>query len=144
MKVPSVLPSLARAKGCSLVDIKSNNNNKAISNHTLLIGNNHRTPPVPHARICPHGKLLVVREIQRKEVGEVSPDAATALLRKQHSINDNYCILKPVPVAQSKDCVLSVQRQDFSVTVHPRAFFPVVSPVLFVQERQSQKKPKKK
>ena len=74
------------------------------------------------------------------EVGKVSPDAAPALLRKQHSINDNYCIVEPEPVARSVDTVLSVQRQDFSVNVHPHVLCPVVSPVLFVQERQSQKK----
>ena len=72
------------------------------------------------------------------EVGEVSPDAAPALLRTQHSINDNYCIVNPV--ARSVDCVLNVQKQDFSVTVQPPVLCPVVSPVPFVQERQSQKK----
>ena len=119
---------------------EKNNNNNAVSNHTLLIGNNHRTPPAPQARIWPHGKLLVVGADPEDEVGKVSQDAAPALPRKQHSINDNYCIVKPVPVARSRDGVLSVQRQDSAVSVHHHAFCPVVSPVLFVQERHSQKK----
>ena len=42
-------------------------------------------------------------------------------------------------MARSVDCVLNVQRQDFSVTFQP-VLCPVVSPVHFVQERQSQKK----
>ena len=63
------------------------------------------------------------------EAEEVSPDAAPALLRKQHSTNDNYCIVNPVPVAWPVDYVLNVQRQDFSVTVQPPVLCPVVSPV---------------
>ena len=70
----------------------------------------------------------------------VSPDEAPALLRKQHSTNDNYCIVNPVSVARSVACVPNVQKQDFSVTVQPPVLCPVVSPVHFVQERQSQKK----
>ena len=129
-------------QGLKKSKIKSNikSNNKPVSNHTLLIGSNLRTPPAPQARICPHGNLLVVGAHPEDEVGEVSPDAATALLRKQHSINDNYCIVKQVLVAWSVDGVPSVQRQDFTVTVHSHVFYPVFSPVHFVQERQSQKK----
>ena len=126
-------------QGGSQVDIKSNNN-KPISNYTLLIGNNHRTPPALLARIRLHGSLLVVGADPEDEVGEVSSDAAPTLLRKQHSINDNYCKVKPVPVARSVVGVPNVQRQNFSVTVHPHVLCPVVSPVPFVQERQSQKK----
>ena len=44
------------------------------------------------------------------EAGEVSPDAASPLLRKQYSINDNYCIINLVWVARSVDGVLNVQR----------------------------------
>ena len=43
-------------------------------------------------------------------------------------------------MARSVDCVLNVQKQEFSVTVQPPVLCPVVSPVRFVQERQSQKK----
>ena len=75
-------------------------------------------------------------------VEEVSPDVAPALLRKQHSTNDNYCIVNVVPVARSMDCVLNVQRQNFSVTVQPPVLCPVVSPVHSVLSvwRLSQKK----
>ena len=67
---------------------------------------------------------------------------APALLRKQHRTNDNYCVVNLVPVAQSVDCVLNVQRQDFFVTVQHPILWPVVSPVLFVfsVRRPSKKK----
>ena len=66
------------------------------------------------------------------EAEEVSPDAAPARLRKQHSTNNNYCIVNPVPVARPVDYVLNVQRQDFSVTVQLPVLCPVVSPVCSV------------
>ena len=68
------------------------------------------------------------------------PGRGTHPPKEQHSINDNYCIVNPEPLARSVDCVLNVQRQDFSVTVQSPVLCPVVSPVHIVQERQSQKK----
>ena len=87
---------------------------------------------------CPLGGAVELEV----EAEEVSPDAAPTLLRKQHSSNDNYCIVNPVPVAWSVDSVLKVQRQDFSVTVQPPVLCPVVSPVRSVLNvrKLSQKK----
>ena len=70
------------------------------------------------------------------------PRCSTCPLKKKHSTNDNYCILNPVPVTRSANCVLNVPRQDFSVTVQPPVLCPVVSPVHSVLNvrRQSQKK----
>ena len=69
------------------------------------------------------------------EAEEVSPDA---LLRKQHSTNDNYCIAEPELVARSMDYVLNTQRQDFSVTVQAPVLCPVVSSVRSVLNRRGQ------
>ena len=49
---------------------------------------------------------------------------------------DNYCITEPVPVTRSVAFVKSVTEQAFSVTVQPHVWFPVVSPVHFVQKVQ--------
>ena len=76
------------------------------------------------------------------EAEEVSPDKAPDPLKRPHNINDNYCIVNPVPVAQSVSCVKSVSNQDFSVTVQVPVSCPVVSPVCSVinVQRPSQKK----
>ena len=59
------------------------------------------------------------------------PGSSTRPPKETASINDNYCIVNPVPVARSVEGVLNVQRQDFSVTVQPQVLFSVISPVHF-------------
>ena len=76
------------------------------------------------------------------EEGEVSLDAAPALLRIKGSINDNSCLQNPVPVARSVKNVTNVKGRNFSVSVRQPVLCPVVSPVPFVLSvrGQSQKK----
>ena len=147
-KTPSVLPSPDRAVGGSpVVSINSNKNNinKDVSNHTRLTANNHRTQPGQAgslARICQHGNHLAVEEDLEVVAGVVSQDAAPARPKNILRINDNYCLPSPEPMARPVNCVSSVQRQNFHVSVQKPVLCPVVSPVPFVLNvrGQSQKK----
>ena len=119
--------------------------NKTDSNLTPLIGNKDRKPlrlvDLPE-KTCPPGSPLEDAAGLEAEEGEVSLDAAPALLRIKGSINDNYCLQNPVPVAQSVKNVTNVEGQNFSVSVRQPVLCPVVSPVPFVLSvrGQSQKK----
>ena len=121
------------------------NNNKVISNHTLLTGNKHRILPgqgYSLARICLLGSLLATEVEQGVEAGVVNQDAAPARPKNMLSINDNYCLLSPELMAWPVKCVSNVQRQIFHVSVQKPVLCPVVSPVPFVLNvrGQSQKK----
>ena len=118
---------------------------KTDSNLTPLVGSKDRKPLKPvylQEKTCPPGNLLGDAAGLEAEEGEVTPDAAPALLRIKGSINDNYCVPNPVPVARSVKNVTSVRGQNFSVSVRQPVFCPVVSPVPFVVNvrGQSQKK----
>ena len=62
-------------------------------------------------RTCPPGNPLEGAAEQEVEAEEVSPDAAPALPRNKGSINDNYCVMCPVPMARPVLDVLSVERR---------------------------------
>ena len=72
----------------------------------------------------------------------VNQDAAPTRQKIKLSINDNYCLISPVQLAQTVDHVFSVQRQSFHVSAQEPVLCPVVSPVPFVLNvrGQSQKK----
>ena len=73
-------------------------NSKTSSNPTLLVEDNLKTPPVhlgTLVRICPLGNPL------EGGAEEANPDGAPDPLKRPHSINDNYCIMSPVPMARS-------------------------------------------
>ena len=100
----------------SLVAIKS----KTDSNLTPPVGSKDRKPlkPVhPQEKTCPPGSPLGDAAGLEAEEGEISPVAAPALLGIKGSINDNYCLPNPVPVARSEKNVISVRGQNFSVSV---------------------------
>ena len=80
------------------------------------------------ARICQHGNPLAA---------EGDLEVANIL-----SINNNYCLLSPEPMARPVNCVSNVQRQNFHISVQKPVLCPVVSPVPFVLNvrGQSQKK----
>ena len=101
----------------------------------------HPGPLGKLVKICPNVKSFGGQGRSRGR-GRGQPRCGTALLRKHHSINDNYCIVNPVSLARSVDYVQSVPNQDFSVTVQPPVSCPVVSPVPLVLNvrRQLQKK----
>ena len=67
---------------------------------------------------------------------------STRPLKRPHSINDSYCIINPVPEAQSVSYVRNITDKDFSVTVPILVSCPVFSPVSSASEckRPSQKK----
>ena len=112
LKVKSITNSPVRAVVGSPVIRKES---RTGINHNLPTGNMGRKllrPVDLPAKTCQLGSPL--GGVVELEAEEVSPDAAPALLRKQHSTNDNYCIVNPVPVARPVDYVLNVQRQDFS------------------------------
>ena len=114
-------------------------------NPTPLTGSKDRNllrPVLPQEKTCPHGSPLGDVVGLEAEEGEVSPVAAPALLGIKGSINDNYCVPNPVPVARSKINVINVIEQNFSVSVQQPVFCPVASPVPFVVNvrGQSQKK----
>ena len=118
---------------------------KTDSNLTPLVGSQDRKPlkPVdPQLKTCPPGNPLGDAAGLEAEEGEVSPVVAPALLEIRGSINDNYCVPNPVPVARPEKNVRSVRGQNFSVSVRQPVFCPVVSPVPFVLSvrGQSQKK----
>ena len=145
LKAPSVLPSPARAMGGSLVVLRNNNINRDIFSHTPLTGNNLRTLPVPGdnlARICPLGNPLATEVELEVAAGVVNQDAAPTRPKNMLSINDNYCLLSPEPMARPVKCVPNVQIQNFHVSVQKPVLCPVVSPVPFVLNvrGQSQKK----
>ena len=50
--------------------------------------------------------------------------------RRPLNINDNYCVLDPVPVAHSMNVVESVKDKDISVFAPVNVSCPFVSPVL--------------
>ena len=90
----------------------------------------------------PHGSRLATGVDLEVEAGAVNQDAAPTLSRNNHSINDNYCLRSPVPVARPMDGALNVLRQNFSVSVQQPVLCPVVTSVHFVLNvrGQSQKK----
>ena len=143
LKTPNVLPSPDRAMGGSPVVSKNSNNiNKDVSNHTLLTGNNLRMHPGPGDNLVNPGNHLATGAELEVGVGVVNQDAAPARQKIQLSINDNYCLISPVPLARPVDHVFSVQRQSFHVSAQQPVLCPVVSPVPFVLNvrGQSQKK----
>ena len=72
----------------------------------------------------------------------VNQDTAPARPKNILSINDNYCLLSPEPMARPVNLVSDVQRQNFHVSVQKPVLCPVVSPVPFVVNvrGQSQRK----
>ena len=72
----------------------------------------------------------------------VNQDAAPARPKNILSINDNFCLLSPEPMARPVNFVSDVQRQNFHVSVQKPVLCPVVSPVPFVVNvrGQSQRK----
>ena len=118
LKAPSVLPSPARVMGGSLVVLRNNNIKRDVFSHTPLTGNNLRTLPIPGdnlARICPLGNPLATKVELGVAAGVVNQDAAPARPKNMLSINDNYCLPNPEPMAWPVKCVSNVQRQDFRV-----------------------------
>ena len=107
--------------------------NKIDISHTPLTGNKdkkHLRPVELPGKTCLLGNPL--GGAAELEAEEVSPDAAPALLRNKGSINDNYCLTSPVPVARPVKGVINVKRQNFSVSIQQPVLCPVVSPVPFV------------
>ena len=95
-----------------------NNYNKTSTRLTLLGGNRTKTTPSPLVqleRICQLGSLSMGVTDPVVVAEGVRLDEVPNLPRRPLSINDNYCILDPVPVALSMQFVEGVEDKNISV-----------------------------
>ena len=125
----SVLPSPARARGGSLVSIRSFN--RIDTSLTRLGGRTRKVPDhlVRLERICGPGRVLAVVADPRVGAEVVSLEVVPEPPKTTHSINDNYCVIDPVPVARSLNVVEVAKDKNISVNVQVNVSCPVVCPV---------------
>ena len=142
MKRLSLLPSPARAMVGSPAGTRKLN--KTDINHTLPDGRVRRLqkPLSTLVKICWCGSPLVGAANPVVGAREVKPVAVPEAPKTNHSTNDNYCVMDPVPVTQSLNVVPSATKNNKNVIAQTNVTCSVVSHAHFATK--SLKQPQKK